>query len=244
MSLLKNRKPLPLAFIILSVLYFIYVVSLGSSKMIGDEIGGDPGGMLLPLVLSIFMFIASTILFLTDRVDDSYRSGGVQSPQRGLFALTIVISILYVVLMRRVGFLLTTNTLLITLLFAYMREGVKREDLTWWAGGVLSSLALLIGIYSIGRRVTRYLLLAARQGIIPKFLGSTSVVFAITFVLVGILFALVFFAGKKLSSKFPATSVFHTLFNAGFIAMVSTQLLYLIFRQLFLVELVRGLITW
>ena len=244
MSLLKNRKPLPLAFMILSVLYFIYVVSLGSSRMIGDEIGGDPGGMLLPLVLSIFMFIASTILFITDRADDSYRSGGVQKSQRGLFILTIVVSILYVALMRYVGFLITTNTLLVTLTFAYMREGVKREDLALWGGGAVGSLILLVLIYSIGRRVTRYLLLAARQGVIPKFLGSTSMAFGITLVLVGALFTLVYFGGKKLLSRYDAAAPIHALFQAGFIAMVSTELLYLIFRQLFLVELVRGLITW
>ena len=244
MSLLKNRKPLPLAFMILSVLYFIYVVSLGSSRMIGDEIGGDPGGMLLPLVLSIFMFIASTILFITDRADDAYRSGGVQKSQRGLFILTIVVSVLYVALMRHVGFIVTTNTLLVTLTFAYMREGVKREDLALWGGGVVGSLALLIAIYTIGRRVTRYLLLASRQGVIPKFLGSNGMTFGITLVLVGILFALVYIAGKKLLSRHDAAAPIHSLFQAGFIAMVSTELLYLIFRQLFLVELVRGLISW
>ena len=62
----KKHKPVPLAFMIMSLLYFFYVVSLGSSKMIGDELGGDPGGMVLPLFLSIFMFLASTYLMITD----------------------------------------------------------------------------------------------------------------------------------------------------------------------------------
>ncbi|OQA42459.1 MAG: hypothetical protein BWY50_01464 [Spirochaetes bacterium ADurb.Bin315] len=68
--------------------------------------------------------------------------------------------------------------------------------------------------------------------------------FGITLVLVGILFALVYIAGKKLLSRHDAAAPIHSLFQAGFIAMVSTELLYLIFRQLFLVELVRGIISW
>lgn len=65
--MLKDKKSILIAFVILSGLYFIYVISSGSSKMIGDEVGGDPGGMILPLVFSIFMFIASVYLLITDK---------------------------------------------------------------------------------------------------------------------------------------------------------------------------------
>lgn len=43
--MLRSRKPVPIAFMVLSLLYFFYVIGSGSSRMIGDEIGGDPGTM-------------------------------------------------------------------------------------------------------------------------------------------------------------------------------------------------------
>ena len=72
--MLRSRKPVPIAFMVLSLLYFFYVIGSGSSRMIGDEIGGDPGTMVLPLVLSVFMFLVSTFLFLTDKPQSESRS--------------------------------------------------------------------------------------------------------------------------------------------------------------------------
>ena len=51
--MLRSRKPVPIAFMVLSLLYFFYVIGSGSSRMIGDEIGGDPGTMASLGVISI-----------------------------------------------------------------------------------------------------------------------------------------------------------------------------------------------
>ncbi|MDX9940502.1 MAG: tripartite tricarboxylate transporter TctB family protein [Sphaerochaetaceae bacterium] len=244
MTLFRTRKPMPFVFMMVSLLYFIYVISLGSSTMIGDEIGGDPGGRLLPLALSIFMFIASTVLFLTDRKGEAAKDERLGSSERRLFLLTVIVAILYVVAMRPVGFLLTTATLVFTLTFYYLQGNVERKSLKPWVVGILATLAFLVALYSIGRTITRFLLLNARQGRIPQWLGTTGFVVGIVLVVVLAIYLIVL---KLTRARFHAEQVspaIRNAFDACMLSVVTTELIYLVFRQMFLVELVRGLITW
>jgi hypothetical protein len=244
MTLFRTRKPLPFVFMMVSILYFIYVISLGSSAMIGDEIGGDPGGMMLPLVLSIFMFVASTILFLTDKKPQE-ATGKVQgTSERRLFLLTVIIAILYVAAMRPLGFIITTALLIFTLTFYYLQGTVVRKDTATWAVGTVATLAILLALYSIGRVITRYLLLSARQGRIPQWLGSTSVVVGVVLVVVLALYYLLYKLTRTRFHHERVPSSVSRAFDACMISVLTTELLYLVFRQMFLVELVRGLITW
>ena len=244
MALFRTRKPLPFVFMLVSILYFIYVISLGSSVMIGDEIGGDPGGMILPLFLSIFMFVASTILFLTDKKPQEEAQKVKGTSERRLFLLTVIVAILYVAAMRPLGFIITTALLVFTLTFYYLQGTVVRKDVATWAVGAGATLVILLALYSIGRVITRYLLLSARRGRIPQWLGSTGVVVGIVFV---IILALYFLLNKITRARFHHARVSKAIshgFDACMISVLTTELLYLIFRQMFLVELVRGLITW
>ncbi|HPZ15366.1 MAG TPA: tripartite tricarboxylate transporter TctB family protein [Sphaerochaeta sp.] len=240
----RNRKPLPLVSMVLSALYFIYVISLGSSTMIGDEVGGDPGGMVLPLFLAIFMFIASAVLFATDRKDPSSSQGGMTSSQKRLFALTAVVSVLYVVLARPLGYILTTLWLLYILTFSYMQGDVVLKDLKVSLIGFVSSTAFMLALYSIGRKLTRSLLLAARKGSIPSLFGSPSAVAGITLVVVTALFLALLFLSRKLLAQWGKSGSVHSAHISALVAIATTEFIYLIFRQLFLVELVRGIITW
>ncbi len=239
----RDRKILPFVGMVVSVLYFIYVMSLGSSTMIGDEIGGDPGGMVLPLVLSIFMFLGTTALFLTDKKQSSQGSK-METEQKRLFVLTVAVTLLYVLMARPMGYLLTTAWLLHTLTFFYLRGDVRAKESAIWLVSLVGSTALLVGLYTIGRRITRFLLLAGRQGTIPAFLGSTSVVVAIVLIVVTALFLLFMFIAKRVGKERLAQEPFKAAYIASMIAVATTELIYLIFRQLFLVELVRGIIQW
>ncbi|MDY0303770.1 MAG: tripartite tricarboxylate transporter TctB family protein [Sphaerochaeta sp.] len=240
----RNRKPLPLVSMVLSALYFIYVISLGSSTMIGDEVGGDPGGMVLPLFLAIFMFLVSAALFATDRKDPSSSQGGMTSSQKRLFALTAVVSLLYVVLARPLGYILTTLWLLYILTFYYIQGDVVLKDLKVSLIGFVSSTVVMLALYSIGRKITRSLLLAARKGSIPSLLGSPSAVAGITLVVVTALFVALLFLSRKLLAKWGKSGSVHSAHISALVAIATTEFIYLIFRQLFLVELVRGIITW
>ncbi|MFA5699468.1 MAG: tripartite tricarboxylate transporter TctB family protein [Sphaerochaeta sp.] len=239
----RDRKPLPFVSMVLSALYFIYVINLGSSTMIGDEIGGDPGGMLLPLVLAIFMFVGFATLFITDKKGKDAPSPMTTSQKR-LFGLTALMAALYVLFARSVGYLLTTVTLIHTLTFFYLIGDVQVKNLKHWIVSLLGSIAVLIGLYSIGRKVTRTLLLSARAGSIPAFFGSPSAVVAIVLVLLAALYLGILYGGKKLLKGKLEDEAMNAAWLSGLIAVATTELIYLIFRQLFLVELVRGIIGW
>ena len=244
MTLFRTRKPLPFVFMVVSILYFIYVISLGSSTMIGDEIGGDPGGMMLPLVLSIFMFVASTILFLTDKKSQEAAQNSRGVSEQRLFLLTLILAILYVAAMRPLGFIITTAMLVFTLMFFYLQGTVVRKDVATWAVGTVATLAVLLALYSIGRVISRYLLLSARQGRIPQWLGSTAVVAGVVLVIVLVLYYLLYkLTRARFHHERVPVAVSHA-FDACMISAITTELIYLVFRQMFLVELVPGLITW
>ena len=244
MTLFRTRKPLPFVFMVVSILYFIYVISLGSSTMIGDEIGGDPGGMMLPLVLSIFMFVASTILFLTDKKSQEAAQNSRGVSEQRLFLLTLILAILYVAAMRPLGFIITTAMLVFTLMFFYLQGTVVRKDVATWAVGTVATLAVLLALYSIGRVISRYLLLSARQGRIPQWLGSTAVVAGVVLVIVLVLYYLLYkLTRARFHHERVPVAVSHA-FDACMISAITTELIYIVFRQMFLVDLVPGLITW
>lgn len=245
MTLFRTRKPLPFVFMLVSIIYFMYVISLGSSTMIGDDIGGDPGGMLLPLVLSIFMFIASTVLFLTDKKPEGKaKDEGFGVSEHRLFLLTVLVAIFYVAAMRPLGFLIATAFLVYTLTFHYLRGTVARKELLPWGVGTIATLAFLLVLYSIGRTITRFLLISARQGRIPQWLGSTGFVVGIVLIVVLALYLLVLKLTRKCFHGEHVTPAATHAFEACMISVLTTELIYLVFRQMFLVELVRGLITW
>lgn len=239
----QKHKPVPVVFMVISVLYFIYVVNMGSSTMIGDEIGGDPGGMLLPLVLSIFMFISSVVIFFTDKKDVNLEAEK-QNVEHRLFILTVFVAILYVVAMRPLGFILTTVLLIFTLTYFYLMGSVHRKDLGVWALGSVSSIAVLLIIYSIGRKITRSLLISVRLKSIPQWMGNPAVTVSLVLLIVVIWFIVFSKIGKKWFKSGVAKTSHVNAFKAGMLAVTTTELVYLIFRQMFLVELVRGLINW
>ncbi|MDY4609498.1 MAG: tripartite tricarboxylate transporter TctB family protein [Sphaerochaetaceae bacterium] len=241
--MLKDRKPIPIAFSMLSILYFIYVVSSGSSKMIGDEIGGDPGGMVLPLFLSIFMFISSMYLLVTDRKDAGERDK-MSREERQLFVLTFAFAIGYILLTRFLGFILCTVLLLFFLCFANLRRGVRKED--WKAAlvGCVSSVIGILVVYSLGRVITRSLLLAARKGIVPSWLGASGTTSALSVLVVIVFTVIAILVCRRFWAADSSHDCGHSSWFAGVISVTTTEILYIIFKQLFLVELIKGLITW
>jgi len=240
----KKHKPVPLAFMIMSLLYFFYVVSLGSSKMIGDELGGDPGGMVLPLFLSIFMFLASTYLMITDTRTSEEKVEKFGPDERRLFALTFLMAITYVLAMRMIGFVLSTVILSFSLTFFYLRGTVRKRDLKVWALGSLISTALLLALYSLARVLTRFLLIGGRTGSVPPWMGTNGFVIGASLLLVSILYLPVAILGWKKVKTLSLGSSARDAFVSLLVSVATTELLYLFFRQLFLVELVRGLVAW
>lgn len=234
---MKKVKTLPLVMTIVSILYFIYVVSSGDSRMIGDEIGGDPGGMLLPLVLSIFMIIGFLVITIRDRPDVQEEKNPLVTK---LFVITLISAILYVVLHSIVGFIIMSALLVYVLTDLYLSIG--KEKLPIWkhtAGAVLTVVVTAV-VYTIFRYVTRTLLRLGRAGAIPAILGNSNVTAFISCIIVTLfVLALGFFVVKKLKG-----SVYRDMAISGTVSFAVTLYLYIVFRQFFMVTLAPGLLNF
>ena len=237
---MTKRKPLPLFFLGLSLLYLIYVVSMGDSRIMGGGTEGDPGAMMLPLFLAVFMFAASAYLFITDTTTVAREKTG--KPEKGLFVFTLALSVAYILLMGTLGFILCTCFLLFCLCFTGSRGGFCREDLKTGGLWLLFSLLFQITLYSLGRYVSRALMMMSRSGSVPAWVGNTGfLVLAVSLVLAGICFLTILTLRKPISK---ASIVTRHAWVSALVAVITTQALYLVFRQLFLVQLAQGLITW
>lgn len=233
---MKKIKALPFTMTIVSLLYFIYVVSSGNSKMIGDEVGGDPGGMLLPLVLSIFMFLGFGYLTIKERPDSSKK---LDPKTRNLFVLTFICAVLYVVLHSLLGFVLSSVLLLYALASTFMTLddncSIKNQILVG-VGTLLSSLV----VYTIFRKMTRMCLRLGRRGSIPAFFGNSNVTALLSLIVVTIFLVLfVFLVYKKMKSD-----VMKHLVLSGLVSYASVLYLYIVFKQFFMVSLAPGIINW
>lgn len=233
---MKKIKALPFSMTIVSLLYFIYVVSSGNSKMIGDEVGGDPGGMLLPLVLSIFMFIGFGYLTFKERPDSSKK---LDSKTRSLFIITLITAVLYVALHSILGFVLTSVLLIYTLASTFTtlddKCSLKNQILVG-----LVTLASSLVVYTIFRKMTRMCLRLGRKGAIPAIFGNSNVTALLSLIIVTIflvLFALLVY--KKIKNE-----CMKHLVLSGIVSYAAALYLYIVFKQFFMVSLAPGIINW
>lgn len=238
----KTRKITPFAFCIFSLIYIFYVVQLGDSRMLGDSIGGDPGGMIIPLVLGIFMFISSFYIWLTDKKDkEQDAENKLNTVEKHLLVLTIVLSLLYVATARILGFILSTSLLIYILTFANLTLGLRKSNLKAFFSGAIISEIILISVYTVGRKLTRFLLINGRKEIIPAWMGSNVAALLLTLLLVSLLFFALNFVINKI---FKNKNLFTQVKISGAISVLTTEFLYLMFKQFFLVELITGIINW
>lgn len=234
---MKKVKKLPLVMTIVSFLYFLYVVSSGNTKMVGDEIGGDPGGMILPLVLSIFMFLGFLYITLKERQAMKKKESTDIGP---IFIITLVSAILYVLLHSLLGFVLCSSLMIFVLLAVYQSMDVVKISVKKYFLGATATLLYTLVVYSIFRYVTRTLLSLGRRGQLPALFGNSNVTACISLVIViAFLLILIFVLYRKTKGEDKKILVL-----SGIISYASTLFLYIIFKQFFLVSLAPGIINW
>ena len=93
---------------VLSALYFVYVIMSEDTILDADAIGGDPGGKILPAFMALFMFLGFLYLTLKEKPDGEPMDPGTKK----LFFITLVMSVLYVLLIRHIGFIILSTILL------------------------------------------------------------------------------------------------------------------------------------
>ena len=91
-----NVKPMPAVMMVLSALYFFYVLTSEDTVLSADAVGGDPGGKVLPMAMAVFMFIGFLYLTVKERPEKTE----VNSETRRLFLLTLILSVAYIFLIR------------------------------------------------------------------------------------------------------------------------------------------------
>lgn len=234
---MKKVKSLSFVMTIVSGLYFIYVVSNGSSKMIGDEVGGDPGGMILPLLLSIFMFFGFLYITIKEKPSGQEVSDPVT---RRLFIITFISAILYVALQSILGFVITSLLLLYILTCTYLSINKEKIGLKLLVSGGVIVIVGSILIYSVFRFITRILLRLGRAGSIPAIFGNSNMTAFISCLIVTIFLLLFVFAVYKKIN----TPTVKTVATSGIISYAVVMYLYIVFKQFFMVTLAPGLINW
>ena len=199
--------------------------------------GGDPGGMLLPLVLSIFMFIGFLFITIKEKPDaDAAKDPAVTR----LFIITLICAILYVVLHSMIGFVITSVLLVYVLTDLYLSIG--KEKLPVWKhilGAVISVLGTVF-VYTLFRYVTRMMLRMGRQKVIPAILGNSNVTAFISCIIVTVF---VLILGLIIAKKLKG-SAYRDMAISGTVAFAVTLYLYIVFRQFFMVTLAPGLLNF
>jgi hypothetical protein len=233
-----TRRVIPLIFFVVSLLYLAFSFSLEQYRMIGDERGWDPGSRALPIAMGFLMSGLSIYLILRETAKEQEEQA-IPSGARKLILLTIVLSILYILAFRVLGFILSTAVLLFTLIYFNYHEDVRLKLLPRFFLGLISSTAFVLLIYTAGRFITRSIFYLGRARGYELF---TSKVFSAFVVLLfaAALFAVLLVFLRKTVNKTETRS----LIIAGLMAAGVTEGLYLVFKQIFLVNLARGIVFW
>jgi hypothetical protein len=233
-----TRRIIPLVFLVVSLLYLAFCFSLEPHRMIGDERGWDPGSRALPIAMGFLMLGLSIYLTLQETLK-ARDEQAVPPEARKLIVLTIALSVLYILAFRFLGFILSTAVLLFTLIYFNYHENVRLKLLPIFCLGLISSTGFVVLIYSAGRFITRSLFYLGRA---RDYELITSKVFSAFAVMV--LVAAVFAALSVFFRKTVHRPKIRIMLMAGLTAAGVTEGLYLVFKQIFLVNLARGIVFW
>ena len=231
----KKIKILPLVMTVLSALYLVYVLSSEDTTLVADAVGGDPGGKLIPTMIAIFM----TLGFLYITIKERSEGAKMEKETVFLFAVTALLAIIYVLLTKTVGFVILTTLVLYTLEYLYSTIGEKRKGCEALVGGA-STLVVTVLFYTLMRLITKTLSRLARGGVIPSIFSKATVgaVVSIVFVL-AVIILLSFTVGKALRRKGLGR-----VGDASLITFSTVLILYVVFKQFFLVALAPGLLNF
>ncbi|MDY7027304.1 MAG: tripartite tricarboxylate transporter TctB family protein [Spirochaetota bacterium] len=229
----------PLVLLVVSLLYLVFAVNIEPFNMIGDQSGWDPGTRAIPVGLGVLMVVLSSYLFVRELRTPDEQNGETDPALRRVLVTTVIVCGAYVLLFRTVGFVLLTSGMLFLLTYFNSRQDVRVSEIPSALVGTGLTWILAVALYSAGRYVSRILSLYGRQLEIP-FLRESTFLAAVSLILTGGLFLVVLFGTRRRVISSRGQDVRRSLL----VAAATTQFLYLAFRQVFSVELVRGWVFW
>ena len=234
-----TKRILPFVFVVVAVFYLIFSFSLEQRRMIGDEKGWDPGSRAMPISTGFLLLGLSIYLTFKEGNSTKDEEESLDPGPVKLISLTITLAIFYILCFRYVGFILSTNILLFTLIYFNYRQDITWRMLPTFLAGIIASSGFILLVYSIGRYITRFLFLMGKRSHV-QILTNRLFFTGITFIFLAIIFLLTLFIVKRIFKK-EHTRIF---FTSVYIATGVTEFLYLVFKQIFWVSLAKGVIFW
>jgi hypothetical protein len=228
----------PIVICLVAVICIWYALSLEQRRMIGDETAHDPGSRAMPLAAGVLMLAAG--LYETLR-----RPGKTAPPEEGgsagLFILTLISSLAYIVFLERIGFIPLTSLFLYTLIAVYKSTALPGGKVTTgsFLPGFLYSATVSTLLYTAGRLVSREFFYRGRSAGIELLSSRTFTILSFTLV-AGILYAGI----AKLAYRRGSGTAGRVLVNSVLLSTATTLLLYVVFRMIFRVNFPAGLIFW
>ena len=224
---------MPAIMTVLSALYFVYVIMSEDTILAADAIGGDPGGKILPAFMALFMFLGFLYLTLKEKPDGEPMDPGTKK----LFFITLVMSVLYVLLIRHIGFIILSTILLYGLEYIYATVGEKRNTKELLGGGAITIVITTV-LFIIMRTITKTLMSLGRDGALTSIFTVATFEAAISAVFV-ILVAV--FVNKTLFKTMKVKGL-NRASSAGILTLTTVLLLYIVFKQFFSVNLAPGIL--
>lgn len=228
-------KPLPAIMTVLSFFYLLYIVSSESTTLVADAVGGDPGGKLLPVVIAIFLIAGFLFITLKERPTGEKMS----KESFSLFIITLGAAILYILLTKTIGFIILSTILLYSLEYVYTTIGEKRNPLEAIIGGLVTIFST-VGFYTLMKFMSKGLARMSRKGVIPALFGNSTFIAVICLGYVLIIVTLLSLTLRK----FLSAKKLNRSGNAGIITLAIVLIIYVVFKQFFLVGLAPGLLNY
>ena len=242
---MKTRlRAMPLAWLVFSIIYLLFAMSIEPRRMPADREGWDPGSNAIPIGIGYIMVAVSAYLVISDRNPAVARprrpapSAAPAADVPALIAVTVAATVAYIAAFRGAGFVIATTVLMMTLTYFYTLQRVRLSDVPNYVGWLLPSLVTTIGLYSLGRWIIRWTQYFGRTlgiEILRNRLFTAVLALAAWAVVTGPLYAVARRHGLWKST--PGS-------RAAIVTCITTLGLYLVFQQIFRVSLPGGFIAW
>lgn len=225
---------MPAGFLLFSLGYIAFALTMENARMIGDVRGYDPGGRFVPLLAAAAMAALSIALLVRE-----VRAGAGKTTFAAPLRLTLsylFLSVAYIALFRPLGYNFSTCLMVFWLTIINLREtraGVSWPSACLW---MIFTLAYLAGSYTLMRFLIRSMFRFARNNG-PALMREPTVHAAVVTVALLIVFVVM---GKALRRLAPSEDVAKAVQSS----IGATLSIYITFRLLFLVQLPAGLMNW
>lgn len=219
----------PVCLVVFAFAWLGYALSLPNVGMIGDRFGYDPGSRFLPLAAGVVLLVAL--------VADLIRNwpASKTAVHMGPIVGSVLALVIYLALFRPLGFVLSTSIVMLCLITLNQRDIGKGPGLVPFLTALVAVTAGSVALFALVRRVVRACFELARTHDLPILREP-----AIQAAIVGALVLIVLIALALFCRRWRHVP----LVTAAQTSIGLTFAVYVVFRQLFLVQLPAGLLNW